>query len=81
MVIFGAKQVNFPDGTYLVSSSGIYSSGDGYSFTVPSNVTIQGTGTGSKILLHPTLARTSIFDVMGTAPSQLRGPRHEQSAK
>jgi hypothetical protein len=71
----GAKQVNFPDGTYLVSSTGTYApvggQTDGYCFTVPSNVTIQGTGIGSKILLNPILNRTSIFDVMGTAPAQL----------
>jgi hypothetical protein len=71
----GAKQVNFPDGTYLVSAIGNYApvigQTDGYCLTVPSNVTIQGTGTGSKILLNPTLSRTSIFDVMGSAPSQL----------
>ena len=67
----GAKQVNFPDGTYLVSSSGTFSAGDGFCFTVPSNVTIQGTGAGSKILLHPTLARTSIFSLMGNEPNQL----------
>jgi len=71
----GAKQVNFPNGTYLVSATGTYApvigQTDGYCLTVPSNVTIQGIGTGSKILLQPTLDRTSIFDVMGSAPSQL----------
>jgi len=67
----GSENIYFPDGTYLVSASGTFSSGDGYCFTVPSNVKIQGTGAGSKILLHPTLARTSIFSLMGNAPNQL----------
>ena len=71
----GAKEIFFPEGEYLVSEQGNYSpvigQTDGYCFTVPSNVSIQGVGVGSKILLHPTLDRTSVFDVMGSAPSQL----------
>ena len=67
----GAKQIYFPNGTFLVSSQGTYATDDGYCVTVPSNATIQGAGAGSKILLHPTLARTSIFNVNGIAPSQL----------
>jgi len=71
----GAKEVFFPEGEYLVSKQGNYApvigQTDGYCLTVPSNVTIQGVGVGSKILLHPTLDRTSVFDVMGTAPTQL----------
>jgi len=67
----GAENIYFPDGTYLVSSQANYSGGDGYCLTVPSNVKIQGNGAASKILLRPIIARTSIFDVMGTAPSQL----------
>jgi hypothetical protein len=65
----GAKQVVFPSGTYLVSSQGTYATGDGYCVTVPSNVAIAGNE--AKILLHPTLARTSIFNTNGIVPSQL----------
>lgn len=67
----GAQQIYFPSGTFLVSSQGTYVTGDGYCLTVPSNVTIQGAGIGAQILLHPNIARTSIFDVMGTAVTQL----------
>ena len=70
-----AKEVFFPEGEYLVSEQGNYApvigQTDGYCLTVPSNVAIKGVGIGSKILLQPTLDRTSIFDVMGIAPSQL----------
>ncbi len=70
----GAKEVLFPEGEYLVSEQGNYAPvipTDGYCLTVPSNVAIKGVGVGSTILLHPTLDRTSVFDVMGSAPSQL----------
>jgi hypothetical protein len=65
----GAKQVTFPNGTYLVSSQGLYATDDGYCLTSPSNIFIDGQG--SKILLHPVLARTSIFKTNGIAPTQL----------
>ena len=46
----GAKEIFFPEGEYLVSEQGNYSpvigQTDGYCFTVPSNVSIQGVGVG-----------------------------------